>query len=95
MNVTTFSCLCEKEVINICDCTKIGYVCDLTFDLSCGNVVSFTVCQNDKLFSFDKSSKSIIIPFDCIKKIGDDIILVDITIISKPPENHKTKLFKG
>ena len=95
LNKITFSQLCEKEVINLCDCTKIGNVCDLTFDATCGNIVSFTVCQSDKLFCFDKNSKSIVIPFECIKKIGDDIILVDITIIQGPQESPKNKIFKS
>ena len=50
----------EKEVINSCDCKRLGCVVDLEVNLCTGNV------------------EAIIIPVECIKKIGKDIILVEI-----------------
>ena len=50
--------LCElenKEVINACDCKKLGKLC-----------------------GFFSDGAEYIIPYKCIRKIGPDIILVEI-----------------
>jgi len=66
-----------REVINISDGEKLGFVSDIEFDNS-GSINSITIPdKTKKLFSSRKNG--IKIPWDNIKKIGDDIILVDIS----------------
>lgn len=66
-----------REVINISDGEKIGMVADIEFDKNTGNISSIIVPEKSrKLFS--SKNKDIKIPWDNIKKIGDDIILVDV-----------------
>ena len=66
-----------REVINISDGEKLGYVSDIEFDSSSGNILSIIVPDKSKKF-FSSKSKGTKIPWDNIKKIGDDIILVDV-----------------
>ena len=74
-NNISFSELRHKEVINICNGCRIGYVCDLELDISCCKLLSIIVIESQKLFCFKKQTQYRI-PIDCIDKISNDIILV-------------------
>ena len=67
----------HKEVININDARRMGYVQDVTADLETGTITSIIVPGNsNKLFGFFQGSNDITIPWENITCIGDDIILV-------------------
>lgn len=68
----------EKEVINACDCKKLGYVADLVIDECKGCIEAIIVPKNGKFCGFFGDNGEYIIPFCCIKKIGPDVILVEI-----------------
>ena len=68
----------EKEVINLCTCKKLGYAEDLSFDLCDGHLEAIIVPQHVKFCGIFGSDCVYVIPFDCIKKIGSDIIMVEI-----------------
>lgn len=83
----------EKEVINVCDCQRIGHVCDWIFNECSGCIEAIIVSKGSLfcgLFGFASSKKNAsamgnwcetteyVIPYKCIKKIGKDIILVEI-----------------
>ncbi len=66
----------SKEVININDGTKLGYVSDVEIDISNGKVVSIVVpilSKNSPVFA---KKEEFIIPFEDIKKSGNDLLLV-------------------
>lgn len=68
----------KKEVINSCDCSKIGYVTDIVFNECNGHIEAIVVPKGGKFcFLFGENSEYVI-PFRCIKRIGPDIILVEI-----------------
>ena len=68
----------HKEVINITDGKRLGFVQDVNADLETGTITSIIVPGSTRLISFFSSSNDIIIPWQNIKCIGDDIILVEI-----------------
>lgn len=68
----------HKEVINITDGKRLGFVQDVNADLETGTITSIIVPGSTRLISFFSSSSDIIIPWENIKCIGDDIILVEI-----------------
>ncbi len=68
----------HKEVINITDGKRLGFVQDVNADLETGMITSIIVPGSTKLVSFFSSSNDIIIPWQNIKCIGNDIILVEI-----------------
>lgn len=73
--------LCEfqkKEVINACDCKRLGTVTDLIFDECTGQVEALIVPKGGKWNWLTGDGSECIIPFSCIKKIGPDIILVEV-----------------
>lgn len=73
--------LCEmrdKEVINICDGKRLGCVMDLEFDICSGKIEKIIIPGPGKICGVFGSDSEYVIPFGCIKKIGPDIILVEI-----------------
>jgi len=69
----------HKEVINICDGKRLGYVQDVCADLDTGRITSIIVPGGtNKLMNLFSNSNDIIIPWERIKCIGDDLILVEI-----------------
>lgn len=65
-----------KEIINICDGARIGFVEDVDIILPEGRVYAIIAYGRGRFFGFLRGQEYYI-PWDCIKQIGDDIILVD------------------
>lgn len=70
----------QKEVINICDGARLGFVCDVEIDTTCGRVVSIIVPGPAKFFGIFGCDREYRIPWCDIKRIGEDIILVDVRL---------------
>ena len=68
----------SKEVINISDARRLGFVQDVCADLETGKITSIVVPGSNKLLSMFTSENDIVITWDKIKCIGEDIILVEI-----------------
>lgn len=68
----------HKEVINITDGRRLGFVQDVCADLSSGAITSIIVPGSNKLLSMFSSSNDIVIEWQKIKCIGEDVILVEI-----------------
>ncbi|MHB1151956.1 MAG: YlmC/YmxH family sporulation protein [Eubacteriales bacterium] len=92
MNLCRITDLRDKEVINICDGQRLGYVYDVEVDIICGKVVALVVPEEHGCFSLVHSSE-IKIPWDKIDKIGDDIILVSLPLADIKPIDRKRKWF--
>lgn len=67
----------HKEVINIKDGRRLGYVQDVTADFKTGNIKEIIVPGNTNFFNIFSSGNELTIPWDSIKVIGEDIILVE------------------
>lgn len=65
-----------KEVINLCDGCRMGYVGDVEVDTLCGRVVALVVPGRCRFFGLFGREEDHVIPWECIDRIGDDIILV-------------------
>lgn len=73
-----FSELKSKDVINIRDCKKLGKICDLEIDECKGCICKIMVPGSNKMLNFLRCEANISIPYNDIRQIGPDIILVDI-----------------
>ena len=56
MRICSVNELKNKEVINLCDGSRLGYVSDIEIDLDCGSVISLLVPGDARLFSFGNAS---------------------------------------
>lgn len=68
----------EKEVINSCDCKILGLVADVDIDLYTGKIISLIIPGPCKVFGFLGRENEYVIPYDCITKVGPDVILVNV-----------------
>lgn len=75
-----FSDLRCKEVINVSDGARLGYVYDLELETESGRVLSIIVPGRCRLFGLLSSGGDLVIPWPCIRRIGTDIILVDVCV---------------
>ncbi len=73
-----FSELKCREVINVCTGERYGNVCDLVFDPCSGEVQAIVVPGGTRLFGLLKGKDGTVIPFSKIKKLGEDVILVEL-----------------
>ena len=66
-----------KEVINICDGCRLGFVGDVDVLLPEGQVAAIVVFGPGRFFGLFGRGEEYYIPWDCIQRVGDDIILVE------------------
>ena len=69
--------LAKKDVININDGSKIGNITDILIDDK-GYVLSLVVDKSNCSFSFFTAKDEMLIDFNNIEKIGEDVIIVKI-----------------
>lgn len=68
----------QKEVINIRDCQRIGFVADIDMDPATGKVCQLIVPGQGKWCGFFGRDTEYVIGWKCVRQIGADIILVDV-----------------
>ncbi len=79
-NMEKFSDFKKKEVINICDGMKVGFVYDIEIDTRTGKICSIIIPVGNRRLSFLCINSVYIIPWEKIVRIGDDIILIDVCL---------------
>jgi YlmC/YmxH family sporulation protein len=84
----TFLELRDKEVINIADGKQLGRICDLGIHCS-GRLIGVIVPGEKKLLKAG-NGENIFIPWSCVIKIGDDVILVDLRPRTGSPDGSVT-----
>ena len=67
----------QKEIVNITDGARYGFVSDLEIDITEGRILSLIVPGPGRVLGVFGRDQEYRIPWDKITKIGDDIILVD------------------
>lgn len=71
----------NKDIVNISDGRNIGNIIDVKIDEYSGNIVSFIIEPNKNFFKFLRSDKiDTEINWKSITKIGEDVILVKISL---------------
>ncbi len=66
-----------KEVINICDGCRLGYVGDVDVLVPEGQVAAIVVFGPCRFFGLFGRGEEYYIPWENIQRVGDDIILVE------------------
>ena len=91
-----FSELKKKEVINFSNGCRLGYVDDLEVDTKCARVVSLIAYGRPRLFGLFGRAEECVIPWDKIRLIGEDAILVENSVQKMPKKakyRHKFVTF--
>lgn len=66
-----------KEVINVSNGSRLGYVCDAEFQWPEGRIRALIVPGQAKWFGLLGREDDYILPWECISRIGVDFILVE------------------
>ena len=80
-----------KEVICVSDGRRLGFICDVRIELPEGQITAIIVPGPCRFFGLFGRRDDYVIPWKCIKRMGPDIVLVDI----KPEECRVPRPGKG
>ncbi len=67
----------QKEVINMVDGARLGFVSDVEVSLEKGEIEAIVVPGKTRFLGLGKDN-DVVIGWDKIKQIGDDVILVEL-----------------
>ena len=86
-----FRDLRRKEVININDGARLGPVADVDIKAPEGQEAAMVVYGPARFFGLFGRGEEFYVPWDCIKQIGDDIILIDKPVERRAPYQDRRK----
>ena len=78
MNIITLSDLSKKEIINVCDGTRLGYPVDYEFDVCTSNIIGIIIEKSCGFLGLVSGERTVI-PWCKIECIGEDAILVRLS----------------
>lgn len=78
-----------KEVISVTDGTRFGYVGDVEVELDSGQIRALIVPGRMRLFGLLGREEDRYIPWEGVRRFGEDIILVEHVALR--PEKRKKK----
>lgn len=81
----------QKEVINISDGKRLGYIDDVEIDEESGVLKSAIIPNDGKLLGLFGKPSNYVIPWECIARLGEDIILVNYDVVPSVAEEHKAR----
>ena len=80
-----------KEVINVNDGARLGYVSDLEFRLPEGQILGAVVQTPGRFFGLFGRGEEFFIPWEAIRQMGDDIILIDKPVQRREPQRERKR----
>ena len=83
----------QKEVINLCDGKRLGFICDVDIDFDSGAIKAIVVPGSGKFFGMFGGGDDIVIPWENISKIGVDTILVELEGSSSRRRTRELKTY--
>lgn len=72
-----------REVVNIADGRKLGPIKDIDIDLEHGRISAIILPGSSRVMSFFGREEEIVVPWEKIKKIGLDVILIDLREVTE------------
>ena len=70
----------NKYIVNINDGRNIGNIIDVKIDENSGAIISLVIEPNKSFFSFARGKVDTEIGWNTNERIGEDVILVNITL---------------
>ena len=67
-----------KEVICVCNGERLGFISDIVAEVPEGIIAAIVVPGPCKFLGVAGRKDDFVIPWSCVKKVGPDIVLVDI-----------------
>ncbi len=82
-----------KEVINICDGQRLGFIYDAVVNQVTGQMLAIIVPGPCRYFGLFGREDDYVIPWECIHRIGYDIILIEVSGEHKREKRFKKRFF--
>ncbi|MCL1873881.1 MAG: YlmC/YmxH family sporulation protein [Clostridiales bacterium] len=79
----------NKDVINSVDGKRLGFIRDIELDLRDGRIRSLILPGESKIWRLFGRAEEIIIEWPQIRKIGADVILVELPIFTNIQNNNR------
>ena len=67
----------DKEVINVNNGKRMGYITDIDMDINEGKIISFSIVGDGGMNLFSRGSENQVVFWNDILKIGYDTIIVN------------------
>lgn len=73
-----------REVVNVTNGKKLGLIKDIEIDLDNGMIKSVVLPGSSKIMGFFGRNDDVVVPWHKIKKLGMDVILVEVADFNEP-----------
>lgn len=82
-----------KEVISVSDGTRFGYVGDLEVDVDSGQIRALVIPGPARFFGLFGHEEDVVIPWEDVRRFGQDIILIEKTGRESRSSREKLRLW--
>lgn len=79
-----------KEIINVTDGSRFGYVGDVEVDLDTGQICALVVPGRLRLFGLLGREPDVIFPWSAVRRFGADTILVEGAQVKQRDRRERT-----
>lgn len=79
----------HKDVVNNIDGKRLGYIKDVELDLNEGKIRAIILPGENKMFSLFGRNEDIVVDWQQVKKIGVDVILVELPGFTAPASKEE------
>ena len=84
-----------KEIINVTDGSRFGYVGDVEVELDTGKICALVVPGRLRLFGLLGREEDRIFPWESVRRFGEDIILVESGALRAGREERRRSRREG
>ena len=81
----------SKDIVNTLDGKKLGIIKDIELDLVDGRIKAIILPGPGKILKFFGRSDDVVVPWKKKKKIGRDVVLVELIDFHGPANNRMEK----
>lgn len=83
----------RRDLVSIRDGQRIGFGCDLEFDAQSARITALVIPGRKRLFGLLGKEEDRVIPWELVKVVGSDAVLVDLAS-PRPAPRSKGSFFE-
>lgn len=79
-----------KDVVNVSDGKRLGNIGDIDIDIDTGKIRAVIISKQARMLGLFGKEVELVIPWEEIMKIGEDVILVKVDHVNSVTESIQT-----
>ncbi|MDM5194915.1 YlmC/YmxH family sporulation protein [Bacillus hominis] len=79
-----------KDVVNVSDGKRLGNIGDIDIDIDTGKIRAVIISKQARMLGLFGKEVELVIPWEQIMKIGEDVILVKVDHVNSVTESIQT-----